>query len=95
MQRVRSFYDGDTDSDILMRLVESLKEEVNGVQDDQDMVLENLIKVTKFIEKLDEKAKEADDQTTHRSEKLLTKSLSPKVPDVILEEEEDEEFFFD
>ena len=39
-----------------MRLVESLKEEVNGVQDDQDMVLENLIKVTKFIEKLDEKA---------------------------------------
>ena len=57
MQRVRSFYDGDTDSDILMRLVESLKEEVNGVQDDQDMVLENLIKVTKFIEKLDEKAK--------------------------------------
>ena len=56
MQRVRSFYDGDTDSDILMRLVESLKEEVNGVQDDQDMVLENLIKVTKFIEKLDEKA---------------------------------------
>ena len=61
MQRVRSFYDGDTDSDILMRLVESLKEEVNGVQDDQDMVLENLIKVTKFIEKLDEKAKEADD----------------------------------
>jgi hypothetical protein len=61
VQRVRSFYDGDTDSDILMRLVESLKEEVNGVQDDQDMVLENLIKVTKFIEKLDEKAKEADD----------------------------------
>jgi hypothetical protein len=57
VQRVRSFYDGDTDSDILMRLVESLKEEVNGVQDDQDMVLENLIKVTKFIEKLDEKAK--------------------------------------
>ena len=57
MQRVRSFYDGITDSDILMRLVESLKEEVNGVQDDQDMVLENLIKVTKFIEKLDEKAK--------------------------------------
>jgi hypothetical protein len=56
VQRVRSFYDGDTDSDILMRLVESLKEEVNGVQDDQDMVLENLIKVTKFIEKLDEKA---------------------------------------
>lgn len=54
--RVRSFYDGDTDTDILMRLVENLKDEVTTVQDDQDLLLENLTKVAKFIEKLDERA---------------------------------------
>jgi hypothetical protein len=31
VNRVRSFYDGDTDTDILMRLVENLKEEVSVI----------------------------------------------------------------
>ena len=56
VNRVRSFYDGDTDTDILMRLVENLKEEVSVVQDDQDLIIENLAKVAKFIEKLSDKA---------------------------------------
>jgi hypothetical protein len=36
-----------------------------------------------------------DDEGTHGSEKPSAKPISPKVPDVILEEEDDEEFFFD
>jgi hypothetical protein len=56
-------------------------------------VLENLLKVTKFIEKLDERAKdyEVDDEATHRSKtskKSIKKSAPPKVPDIIHEEEE-------
>jgi hypothetical protein len=34
VNRVRSFYDGDTDTDILMRLIENLKDDVGTVQDD-------------------------------------------------------------
>jgi hypothetical protein len=56
-------------------------------------VLENLIKVTKFIEKLDERAKDnkEDDEATHRSKiskKSKAKPPPPNVPDVIHEEEE-------
>jgi alpha-L-fucosidase len=52
---VRSFYDGDTDTDILMRAVENLKEEVDTVKLDQEIVNENLSRVCSFIEKLDNK----------------------------------------
>jgi len=55
--RVRSFYDGDTDSDILMRIIENLKEEVDQVKLDQEVVNESLLKVCTFIDKLDERQK--------------------------------------
>ena len=55
--RVRSFYDGDTDSDILMRIIENLKEEVDQVKLDQEVVNESLLKVCTFIDRLDERQK--------------------------------------
>ena len=94
VNRVRSFYDGDTEADILMRLVETIKEEVSVIQDDQDLILGNLAKVTKFMEKLNDKAnqledpdKELDDRATHIT-KSLRSSIKKKTNEIILEEDE-------
>ena len=57
--RVRNFYEGDTETDILMRLVDNLREDVDLVKKEQEFVNDNLAKVVSFIEKLDAKTNAA------------------------------------
>lgn len=59
--RVRNFYEGDTETDILMRLVDNLREDVDLVKKEQEFVNDNLAKVVSFIEKLDAKTNAAAD----------------------------------
>lgn len=60
-----------------MRLVETLKDEVGTVQDDQHLVLENLVKVTKFIEKLDEKATILEEDDEDEDISIYSKQKNP------------------
>lgn len=90
--RVRSFYDGDTDSDILMRIIENLKEEVDQVKLDQEVVNESLLKVCTFIDKLDERQKLEEGGASQRSGEK--QAIRDGGGDTIKEESEEESFTY-
>ncbi len=92
--RVRSFYDGDTDSDILMRIIENLKEEVDQVKMDQEVVNESLLKVCTFIDKLDERQKELENGGGDASQRTGEKPVVRGGDETIKEESEEESFTY-
>lgn len=72
--RVSSFYDGDTDIDILMRVVENLREDVSEMKENQMQVYGNMAKVVNFIEKFDTKL-EKEEKGAGPMTKASTNSL--------------------
>jgi hypothetical protein len=90
--RVRSFYDGDTDSDILMRIIENLKEEVDQVKLDQEVVNESLLKVCAFIDRLDERQKNLEGGEGDASQRTGEKRVIKGGGETIKEESEEESF---
>jgi hypothetical protein len=76
---VRNFYEGDTETDILMRLVDNLREDVDLVKKEQQFVNDNLAKVVSFIEKLDAKTNAGTDLSKSNSaRKSYNKSRQSK-----------------
>lgn len=51
--RVRNFYEGDTEIDILMRQIDNLRDEMEEIKSDQVLVRESLEQVCKFIHRID------------------------------------------
>ena len=51
--RVRNFYEGDSENDILMRLIDNLREDVDNIRNKQKQVVQDLTHVVSFIEKID------------------------------------------
>ena len=92
--RVRSFYDGDTDSDILMRIIENLKEEVDQVKLDQEVVNESLLKVCTFIDRLDERQKNLESGEGDGTQRTGGKSAIMGGGETIKEESEEESFTY-
>jgi len=50
---VRSFYDGETELDILMRIIDSLREELVEVKSNQKYLNENIAKVIGFVKRIE------------------------------------------
>lgn len=51
--RVRNFYEGDTENEILMKLIDNLRDQVEEIRTEQSQVMEDLAQVVSFIEKID------------------------------------------
>ena len=47
---VRSFYEADTDVQIMQKLIENINEEVDLLKDNQDCINSNLDKIAEFIQ---------------------------------------------
>jgi hypothetical protein len=50
--RVRNYYEGDSEIDILMRLIDHLRDDVQLIQEDQTIIKENLVEVCGFIDRI-------------------------------------------
>jgi hypothetical protein len=50
---VRNYYEGDSEIDIIMRLVDLLREDIEQMKVDQEAVRDSLITVVSFIERID------------------------------------------
>lgn len=51
--QVRSYYDGETELDLLMRVVDTLREELVSVKDNQKTLNENIAKVIGFVKRIE------------------------------------------
>ena len=51
--RVRNYYEGDSEIDILMRLIDNLRDDVNNIKTEQANVKENLSKIVTFINRIE------------------------------------------
>jgi|LauGreDrversion4_2_1035121.scaffolds.fasta_scaffold921688_2 hypothetical protein len=50
---VRSYYDGETELDLLMRVVDTLREELVSVKENQKTLNENIAKVIGFVKRIE------------------------------------------
>ena len=50
---VRSYYDGETELDLLMRVVDTLREELVNVKENQKTLNENIAKVIGFVKRIE------------------------------------------
>jgi archaellum component FlaC len=53
--RVRNYYEGDSEIDIIMRLVDLLREDIEEMKADLDVVRDSLTTVVNFIERIDQR----------------------------------------
>jgi len=51
--QVRSYYDKETDTDILMKLIDTLRTDVTGVKETQEKITSNISKVIGFMKNID------------------------------------------
>lgn len=50
---VRSYYDGETELDLLMKVVDTLREELVSVKENQRTLNENVAKVIGFVKRIE------------------------------------------
>ena len=50
---MRNYYEGDSEIDILMRLIDNLREDVEDIKKEQHVVRDNLARVVAYIEKIE------------------------------------------
>ncbi len=50
---MRSYYDGETELDILLRVVDTLREELVEVKSNQKLLNENIAKVIGFVKRIE------------------------------------------
>ncbi|TNV81547.1 hypothetical protein FGO68_gene1047 [Halteria grandinella] len=53
VHRVRNYYDGDSEIDILMRLIDNLREDVSLVKEEQQGMTESIEKVISFVKRIE------------------------------------------
>lgn len=51
--QVRSYYDGETELDLLMRVVDTLRDELVFVKENQKTLNENIAKVIGFVKRIE------------------------------------------
>lgn len=57
---VRSYYEKETETDILMKLIDTLRSDVEAVKTNQETISLNITKVINFMKNIDLQAQDKD-----------------------------------
>lgn len=57
---VRSYYEKETETDILMKLIDTLRSDVEAVKTNQETISLNITKVINFMKNIDLQAEDKD-----------------------------------
>ncbi len=72
--RVKNYFDGDTDHDIVIRLIDNLRDEINKLKEDQAQTVGQIDKVIQFVKRIE----------------LMTVDPTPTETETLLESQIDE-----
>lgn len=53
VSQVRNYYEGDSEIDILMRLIDTLRDDISNLRTDQTQMTDNIEKVVNFVKRIE------------------------------------------
>jgi hypothetical protein len=69
---VRNYYDGDSEIDILMKLIDNLREEMNGLREEQTTMTTHVERVVNFVRRIELLTVEAEGEENGSPEESTT-----------------------